>query len=293
MNEVFLVATEERRVVLRKHRRHEYPQVAFEHEVIRHAQSRGIPTPMAIPSRSGDIIAEQDGSYYSLFTFAAGEQVAREKLTAEHGRAMGEMAARLHLALADYTIAAPTQRPDRNDPGALIDKIGIVLERIDAVAQPTEQDGWAHQHLTSKAEWLRKHPLPTRPTTTAEDFQLLHGDFLHHNLFFADGQVSDVIDWDKARSRVPAHEIVRCFDHSFGARPEMCVAMLDGYRSIRPLSLDDLDRSAQYWFAQELGNLWVYEGIYLRGDDRLRVFLEPGPYVPFSDRWAAVRSELV
>ena len=33
----------------------------------------------------------------------------------------------------------------------------------------------------------------------------------------------------------------------------------------------------------------IYEGIYERGEERLRVFLEPGPFVPFAARWQALR----
>ncbi len=32
-------------------------------------------------------------------------------------------------------------------------------------------------------------------------------------------------------------------------------------------------------------NLWVYEALYLEGDDRVRPFLTPGGFVPFAARW--------
>jgi hypothetical protein len=48
--------------------------------------------------------------------------------------------------------------------------------------------------------------------------------------------------------------------------------------------------AARYAFGQAHG-LWLYETIYLRGDDRPRQFLHPGTFVPFADRWRTARAE--
>ncbi len=50
MNETLLITTEERRVVLRRHRRPERRQIELEHRVIAHARHNGIPAPAAIPT---------------------------------------------------------------------------------------------------------------------------------------------------------------------------------------------------------------------------------------------------
>ena len=39
-------------------------------------------------------------------------------------------------------------------------------------------------------------------------------------------------------------------------------------------------------------DLWIYEAIYLAGDDRPRRFVSPGPFVLLIERWAAVRNKM-
>jgi hypothetical protein len=39
-------------------------------------------------------------------------------------------------------------------------------------------------------------------------------------------------------------------------------------------------------------DLWIYEAIYLAGDDRPRRFVSPGPFVPLAELWAALKQHL-
>lgn len=81
MNDTFLITTEQRRLVLRKHRRTRRDQIEFEQAVIDHARKGGIPTPTTVSTPGGTTIVEHNGSFYSLFTFARGQQVAHGKVT--------------------------------------------------------------------------------------------------------------------------------------------------------------------------------------------------------------------
>jgi len=119
-----------------------------------------------------------------------------------------------------------------------------------------------------------------------------HGDYQETNLFFVNDRVADVIDWDKAEPCWPVAEIVRCLDLSLRLKPDLCVAMVRGYRSVKNLSLDDLDLAAANYGYDRVHSHWLYEQIYEAGNDRLRTFLEPGPFVPFTDRWEPLRSIL-
>lgn len=292
MNEVFMVTTSDRTVVLRKHRRNNLAQVTFEHAVISYAIAQEIPTPAAIPSRTGEPVVEQEGTYYSLFSCADGRQVDDDQLSVTHADAMGSMLARLHDALAGFSVRTPVTPAGAIDRAAIRATISSLIEHIDRLPQPNEQDVWAREHLLSKESWLAGHPVLAWQHSPADLTQLVHGDYLHTNLFFQHTDVSAVIDWDKAERRWPIDEIIRAFDLSLQLRPELCAAMIDGYRSIRPLALDDLDRSASNWSLSMLSSQWLFEGIYRGNNDRLRAHLRPGPYVPFSDRWESLRPYL-
>ncbi|MBO0885216.1 MAG: phosphotransferase, partial [Mycobacterium sp.] len=119
MNEIFIVTTPQRKVVLRKHRRPDRAQVDFEHAVIRHAIDRHIPTPAAIPSLTGESIVDHEGTYYSLFEHARGDQVSHDQLSAAHARSMGSMLARLHNALATFPVQPSIAPIGAIDPAAI------------------------------------------------------------------------------------------------------------------------------------------------------------------------------
>lgn len=122
-----------------------------------------------------------------------------------------------------------------------------------------------------------------------------HANWLENhesNVFFHDCAVSAVIDWDKAEVRDPAEEIVRAMHLSLGLDVGLCRGFLDGYRRVLPVSVDDLDGAARAYSDHRAYDLWLYETIYLEGDDRPRRFLTPGTFTPFIDDWKRVRSSV-
>jgi len=292
MNDVFIVTTTQRKVVLRKHRRRDLRQVHFEHAVIRYALDHQIPAPAVIPTHNGEPVIDHEGSFYSLFSHAEGGQLDQGHLSTAHAQSMGSMLARMHCALAGFVVKPSVAPAGVIDPVAISATIKALIERIDEIPLPTEEDVWAREHLESKARWLATRPLPALQPVPVESIQLVHGDYLHTNLFFAGTRVSAVIDWDKAETRWPIDEMIRNFDLSLEMQPELCAAMIDGYRSVRPVHLADLDRSANNWNLDMVSSHWLLEGIYLRNNDRLRAHLKPGPFVPFADQWEQLRSHL-
>jgi Ser/Thr protein kinase RdoA (MazF antagonist) len=291
MNETFVVTTAVRRLVLRRHRRTERSLVDREHDVIGHARDHGIPAPAAIPTPAGDRVVDHAGRLYSLFSFAPGRQVARDDLIPEHARSMGDMLARVHLALADCAFAPPpvADLPSREDT---LHRLADIVEVIERRPDPGPQEQWALQRLRSRERWLRSGADPAPPAPAPEPVQMIHGDYQESNLFFTGSAVAAVIDWDKAEPAHPADEIVRAMYLSLHLAGSRCAAFLAGYRAIRAVGTELLDRAAaRYAFGQAHG-LWLYETIYLRGDDRPRQFLQPGTFVPFADKWRAARAGL-
>lgn len=292
MNDTFLVATTDRRAVLRRHRRTQRSLIEREHAVIAHARQRGIPTPAALTTPAGELIIEHGAAYYSLFTFARGQQVTRDQLQLAHARSMGELLGRLHLALSDFPADVRNVGERSSTAAGTVAGLERLLRMVEESPDPDRHDHWAAEYLRTKRAWLTTHPEPVWHPVPAEALQQIHGDYQGTNLFFAGDAVSDVIDWDKTEARWPLDEIVRTLDLSLGLQPDLCAAMITGYRSARDLALDDLDVAASNYSYDDLHGQWLYDGIYVRHDDRLRIFLEPGPFVPFIDRWAELRPSL-
>lgn len=87
MNEIAIVSTPAGKVVLRGHRRRNQRRVAFEHDLMAYAGAHGIPVPAAISTPEGELVAECDGRFYSLFQHAAG--LTRDQLDDDLVTAMG------------------------------------------------------------------------------------------------------------------------------------------------------------------------------------------------------------
>lgn len=292
MNETFVVTTAARRVVLRRHRRTERSLIEREHAVITHAISRGVPTPAALRTPAGEVIVSRGGVFSSLFAYARGTQVGRDRLTVAEAGAMGRTLARLQLALADCPTTPPPRPSTSADRSRTEAQLAELLNLIRNRPDRSETDRWAEEHLRTKLAWLSGHPAPARHVIPAASMQLVHGDYQESNLFFAGDEVSDVIDWDKVETRWPPEEIIRTLDLSFGLRPDLCAALLAGYRTLRAVAPSELDQAADNYSHDQLHGHWVFDELYRRGNERVRGFLEPGPYVPFADRWAELSRDL-
>ncbi|QDP96177.1 phosphotransferase [Microlunatus elymi] len=209
MNDTFIVTTEQRRVVLRRHRRRLREQVDHEHAVIAHARARQIPAPAAIPTADGSIVVNRDGVFFSLFEFANGTQLGKDDLTAGHAGAMGRTLALLHRAFEDFPTEPPSSQLRSETLDAAPAKITSLLEEVESRSDQTEQDRWAREHLQSKINWLSTGPTVDWRPVAADRLQMIHGDYQETNLFFDGEEVSAVIDWDKAEMRWPVDEVIR------------------------------------------------------------------------------------
>lgn len=293
MNETYLVTTVDRQVVLRRHRRTERRLVDLEHRIIGYARECGVPAPPALPTPGGSLVVEDGGRLYSLFAHAPGRQLSGDELHPGHARSMGATLAFLHEALADFPVAGA--RPPKGEvptPQGTLRRIGDYIAQLETWPDPTEHERWALDDLRGRAALLEGSDDVTLGLLEppAGTNQLLHGDFQESNLFFSGEQVVAVIDWDKASVGWPPAETVRTLDLALGLGSALCTAFLEGYRSVRDLTTDDLDTAAHNYGFGQLHGLWLYDMVYLRHDDRCRRFIRPGGFLPFADRWARLRA---
>ncbi|MGN6810656.1 MAG: phosphotransferase [Thermomicrobiales bacterium] len=294
LNDTLLVTAERSRFVLRGYRRHgERAAVAREHAVIAHARARGVPAVAPLPLPNGDTILERDGRCYALFPFAPGYQVRRAALGPAEAAAMGACLSHLHQALRDFPQAGlerQTVTANRDQTLAGVEQLLAIIAR-----QPTKDatDLAAQDRLISRRDWLSRQPPTIERDLTTLDPQTIHGDYHEANLFFADGQVCAIIDWERVRVAPHAMEAVRTLDLAFGLVPALCRAFVTAYRTVAPLPLAELDAAADAYGLMRAYDLWVFTEVYLEGNDRVRQFISPGRYQPFAARWAALRGALV
>lgn len=288
MNETSLLRIGAGTVVLRRHRRTDRARVQREHQVMGFARERGIPVPAAFVTRNGDPLVFHSGRWHSIFAFAPGQEVAASDLTPARTRAMGQMLARIHLALADCLF---TEEERVAPPPTAVEPSLLRIEQLKTVIcarKPlSPEDRGVLTHLDGQAEALRNLDDSARPVIT-EAPQLVHGDYQHTNLFFAGDAIAAVIDWDKVEARIPSQEIVRAMSLSFRLQPPLCQEFLAGYREVRELSAADLDAAAGQHGLSLLHDLWVADQFYRHGNDRVRGFLPSAPFQPFAARWKAL-----
>lgn len=289
MNEIYLVDTEDGRLVLRGHRRRDRAAVEFEHAAMDTARAARVPAPMPLSSATGSRVVAHEGRWWSLLTWMAGNQPERGTHTPEQANAMGAMLGRVHVVLE--SLPSPAQPPRSAGPTAeTVRRAEELLSHIEGLADAGADEAAAHRWLTAQRDWLRRHADDPEPKPGAE--QTVHGDYHDANVVFDGDAVSGVLDWDKADSGSPLEELIRATHLSFGLEPQRCRAFVAGYRTVRTAEADELDGAAlRYGFRRDR-SLWLLDELYRGGNERLRPLLNHRPFEPFEASWESVRHQL-
>ena len=104
--------------------------------------------------------------------------------------------------------------------------------------------------------------------------------------------MSAIIDWDLACSAPRAWEVVRALHYLFGFEVAKSRAFVEAYRRVLPLSRAELEVTAGVYGYRREHDLWLYEELYLQGNQRVSGFVRPGNFVPIAQRWAQLSQEL-
>lgn len=294
IHQITLLSTNEASYVLRAYRyaQKDRSRIIVEHALSSYAQAHGIPAIAPLPLPSGETILEYEGRFYALFPFAKGQQVSREQVTsrdlvAAMGRCLGE----LHHILATYPREKVRGQSFTVDQSATYTK----MERIEAaIAEKAHLDPFDRQILTMLSQrrtWLQASQAVDLKPFSLLDSQVLHGDYQETNLFFADGKVSAIIDWDQAYVAPRTWEIIRTLHYVFHLDLPRCQTFLDAYREVFPLLSEELDVTARAYGWIQAHNLWAYTSFYLDNNHRVRNLLQPS-FTPFEISWAELANSL-
>jgi Ser/Thr protein kinase RdoA (MazF antagonist) len=292
INRTLLVDSGSGEYVLRAYRHRQRAPIAREHAVIADAIAHGLPAvgPIALPG--DETILERGGRFYALFRRAPGAQIEHRAITAAHHMAMGEFLAHVHTALRGFPIEYAARRDFTTDRAATLASITQIEAAVRARPMLTEFDQRVLTQLAGRRAWIARSPVDKLPDISALEQQVIHGDYQETNLFFQDGRVVAIIDWDQSYLAPRAWEIARTLDLVCDFDLESCRAFLAGYRAHMPLGSAELDRAATCYGLMRAHDLWLYRAIYFEDDQRKRQFVSHGEFVPHVDRWVALKELL-
>jgi len=294
VHRTFLLKTADGNYALRAYRyaAHDRWRIASEHALITYVQAHGLPALSPLPLPNGGSILEHESRFYALFPFAKGHQIPRGRLTADEARAMGSFLGKLHQILHTYPHEQVPHRQFTVDLASTLATMDTIEKAIRSQPDRSDEDTQALAYLAERRAWLT-----TASPVNVEDFSLLeqqviHGDYQEANLFFDDDQVSAVIDWDQSYVAPRAWEVVRTLHYAFKLERTTCRTFLDAYQRILPLPPAELELAAAAYGWKRAHDLWHYQAVYLEGNQRVRAFFDPGPYIPFAQQWAKLQMAL-
>ncbi|MBC8128907.1 MAG: homoserine kinase [Rhizobiaceae bacterium] len=196
--------------------------------LMEHLAARGLSCPLPVATRSGATLGELAGRPAAIFTFLEGMWTRRP--SADQCRAVGAAMAGMHTATRDFrmlrsnALSVAAWRPlaeacgegaDRVEPG-LASEIARELDHLEG-AWPAA--------------------LPTG---------VIHADLFPDNVFFLTGELSGLIDFYFACNDILAYDLAIglcawCFEQDGAFNVTKGRAMIEGYRTERPLSGSEID----------------------------------------------------
>jgi len=227
-NSNYCIETDRGRFILTIYERRVDPaELPFFLGLLDHLAARGVPCPVPVKARTGEILGRIAGKPAAIVTFLEGRSPRR--LTIARCRALGATLAQLHEAGRDFTMTRPNAlamtawRPlfeqclasPGEVPAALAKEIAAELDQV--------EQQWPH-HLPRG---------------------VIHADLFPDNVFFAEDTVTGVIDFYFACTDLFAYDVAIClnawcFEPTGEFNITKAKALLDGYGRRRPLSEEEV-----------------------------------------------------
>ena len=208
-------------------KRVEHQDLPFFLELKEHLAAKGLPVPQPVPGTDGRVLRTIRARRGAIFTFLEGRET--EAITPHECAQVGRMLARLHLAGAEIPSGRPNRLSVETWPGILANC-------------PIEMDAQRpglRRELENECVWLAEN----WPVSLPEG--IIHADLFPDNLLFQDGKIEGVIDFYFACRDFLAYDLAVCLSAwCFGSdnrfRPSHAQAMTDAYRTLRPLTAEEI-----------------------------------------------------
>jgi Ser/Thr protein kinase RdoA (MazF antagonist) len=278
--------------VKRHHRSVRTPTtLAEEHAFAAHLRGRGIALPKVMEDIDGESAVAMGEWVYEVHAPARGVDVYRDAFSwspiggIAHARAAGAMLGQLHAAARDYRapqrtthiLVARAEILSSTDPLLAIDSALSLRPSLGAYLR--ERD-WRAEIGEAIAPWHGRavERISRQPRSWT------HGDWHVSNLCWSDGRddarITDVLDLGLSAVTFGLFDLATAIERNAIAwldiaqgdigRADLALALIDGYRGVCPLTVDDLDLLADLLpivhldFA--LSEVEYFEGVTCRRD---------------------------
>ncbi len=262
--------------------------------------ANGVPACPPRLTTEDDPVLQIDERGYCLLPWINGTHPTGPELSLDQARELGAALGRIHDALQrcapttglPATVTRPTACTIQPDT-ALAE-----ANRYQAAARAANSgrfDKLVIELLDYRKLLVDKHsserPIDEDPHGP---FGWTHGDVQYRNVIWQDGRIAAVIDWDRIRVRPYAEEIARTatiqFTNADGLDLRRVAAFVTGYRTIVPLSTEDLADGVHRLWWKRMSDFWHLDYQYDRGDHGCDDLFLSGE--TFLDWWTTHREDV-
>jgi Ser/Thr protein kinase RdoA (MazF antagonist) len=227
--------------VLRVHRQdfRSDKEVESELQWMAHLSQEGLTVPVPFPSKDGALIQELDGYQINILTWLNGAPLGETgqpldiKDRVGTFRKIGVTMARLHQISDDWQLPANFTRQHWNHDGLLGEQAlwgrfwenpQLSSHQRDMISEARRK---ASEELVYKAETL--------------DYGLIHADMVRENILLSEGSIQ-LLDFDDGGFGFRLFDVATALfkNRSEPDYPELEQALMEGYRSVRSLDMQEL-----------------------------------------------------
>ena len=219
-NTNYFLDTSRSRYVLTLFERLSASELPFFLQLMSHLADHGVPCPHPVANRNGDMLEHLHGKPASIVSRLQGTSIQEPAL--HHCESVGATLARIHLAGANF----PLQRDNPRGPAWWKAAAPRLLPLLDAASAELLQQEIRHQSL------YRLQDLPRG---------IIHADLFRDNALFDSGRLTGVIDFYFACSDNWLYDLAIttndwCVEDDGSLHSERCLALLNAYHAVRPLT---------------------------------------------------------
>ncbi|MCF6369854.1 homoserine kinase [Rhizobium halophilum] len=196
--------------------------------LMQHLAGRGLSCPLPLPRRDGELLGELSGRPAAVISFLEGMWLRKPE--AKHCREVGRALAQMHIAGEGFSL----KRKNALSLGGwmtLWDKSAVRADEVELGLQ---------DEISAELAYLEAHWPQDLPAG------VIHADLFQDNVFFLGDELSGVIDFYFACNDFYAYDVAICLnawcfekDGSYNLTKGM--ALLEGYREVRPLSPEEIE----------------------------------------------------
>lgn len=191
--------------------------------LMQHLSARGLNCPLPLPRRDGKLLGELSDRPAALISFLEGMWLRKPE--ARHCGEVGAALAAMHLAGEGFSIARPN--------ALSLEGWKVLWEK--SAPRADEVETGLQAEIAAELAFLAEHWPKDLPQG------VIHADLFQDNVFFLHDRLSGLIDFYFACNDMLAYDVsiclnAWCFEKDGDYNVTKGRALLEGYRSVRPLS---------------------------------------------------------